>query len=256
MHKSGTTLLSRILHHSGIEMVEETIDPGYDQGNQYERKSTKSLNKRLLGGKKQNSSKVRNAIDAKAVEDGLKTEADRLFGELDGRNCNWGFKDPRTCLTYKFLAPMLPRHKVIAIFRDPHAVHRHYINRNRGKWGIGINALRAWTVYNRLIVKIIKKQDYPALLVNYDFLMQDDTELQRIEQFTGSKSTDQRIASLKRNENLPGLRFRIDHAISSSLFGTEVLKTYDELCLLREDQISNGIKPDATNAKAKTENRS
>ncbi|MEM7464535.1 MAG: sulfotransferase [Pseudomonadota bacterium] len=256
MHKSGTTLLSRILHHSGIEMVEETIDPDYDQGNQYERKSTNSLNKRLLGGQKQNSSKVRNAIDAKNVEENLKTEAIRLFGELDGRNCDWGFKDPRTCLTYEFLAPLLPRHKVIAIFRDPRAVHRHYIDRNRGKWGIGVSALRAWSAYNRLIIEVTKKQNYPALLVNYDLLMQDDTELHRIEKFTGSKSTDQRIASLKRNENSPGLRFNIDNAISSSLFGTDVLKLFVELCFLRDGQVSSGIKPDDKYTKAKMEERS
>lgn len=41
MHKSGTTLVSQILHHSGIPMgdgFDENVT--YDGGNKYEREST------------------------------------------------------------------------------------------------------------------------------------------------------------------------------------------------------------------------
>jgi hypothetical protein len=49
MHKSGTTLVSEILHHSGIRMVENDSVESYDHGNHFEREDTNQFNKRLLG---------------------------------------------------------------------------------------------------------------------------------------------------------------------------------------------------------------
>ena len=50
MHKSGTTLVSQMLHQSGIAMVEEAdAAAGYDDGNQWEREATKLVNHTLLG---------------------------------------------------------------------------------------------------------------------------------------------------------------------------------------------------------------
>ena len=48
MHKSGTTLVSQMLHQSGIAMVSDVDDRSYDQGNHFERLSTNMLNKQLL----------------------------------------------------------------------------------------------------------------------------------------------------------------------------------------------------------------
>ena len=41
MHKSGTTLVSDILHRSGVPMVEVRSSEGYDQGNKMERDATR-----------------------------------------------------------------------------------------------------------------------------------------------------------------------------------------------------------------------
>ena len=50
MHKSGTTLLSQILHHSGISMGENFNESvSYSQGNKYERETTQQINKEILG---------------------------------------------------------------------------------------------------------------------------------------------------------------------------------------------------------------
>lgn len=242
MHKSGTTLVSRILHHSGIEMVDEPVDPTYGRGNQYEREATKQLNKRLLGNHKENSSLVRSPIEPSQIADSVVAKTKSLLDTLSSRNCDWGFKDPRTCLTYDFLSDFLPEHKVVAIFRDPRAVHRHYVNRNRGKLGIGRNALCAWNIYNRLIVDVVKVQKYPTLLVNYDLLMQDDAELQRLDKFICSNTPDQRDARLKRSDNNPGLRFKVDNLIARYYHRIDIFKLYDELLALREFQVSTSLK--------------
>jgi hypothetical protein len=45
MHKSGTTLVSEILHHSGINMGDDIDEHvSYDRGNKYEHESTLGLN--------------------------------------------------------------------------------------------------------------------------------------------------------------------------------------------------------------------
>ena len=50
MHKSGTTLVSELLHHAGIDMVDAADpDTSYDHGNKWERDSTKQVNHAILG---------------------------------------------------------------------------------------------------------------------------------------------------------------------------------------------------------------
>jgi len=48
MHKSGTTLISQILHKSGINMGEFNEDVSYDQGNQHERPAAQKINREIL----------------------------------------------------------------------------------------------------------------------------------------------------------------------------------------------------------------
>ena len=51
MHKSGTTLVSQMLHQSGINMGD--FDPlvSYDRGNQYERESALQLDMDIMRAK-------------------------------------------------------------------------------------------------------------------------------------------------------------------------------------------------------------
>ena len=49
MHKSGTTLISEILHHSGINMTEDqNTQLNYDQGNFYEWVAAVRFNREIL----------------------------------------------------------------------------------------------------------------------------------------------------------------------------------------------------------------
>jgi len=49
MHKSGTTLVSSLLHNADINMIEDTAEQDYDKGGYYERESTLQLNYDILG---------------------------------------------------------------------------------------------------------------------------------------------------------------------------------------------------------------
>ena len=48
MHKSGTTLLSQVLHHSGIDMGEIPDGVSYDKGNKYEDQESFHINMELI----------------------------------------------------------------------------------------------------------------------------------------------------------------------------------------------------------------
>jgi hypothetical protein len=120
MHKSGTTLVSQILHQSGINMVDEAIseNASYDQGDFYERQSARQVNEAIL---KPKSLSLFDIVPLKTLE---MSAAERSQMQAMIRDCaqkysDWGFKDPRTCLTYPLWASELPEHKIIAIYRSP-----------------------------------------------------------------------------------------------------------------------------------------
>src|SRR5262245_61853891 len=122
MHKSGTTLVSQILHDSGINMGEDfDAKVSYDEGNKYERETALALNLDIL--------KVGNyrIIDLPNPDELQLTPQQRLCMREIIQNCNsrytdWGFKDPRTTLVYPLWVSELPEHKLIAIYRTPEEI--------------------------------------------------------------------------------------------------------------------------------------
>ncbi len=127
MHKSGTTLLSKTLHLSGINMVDEVFKGEYDEGNKWERSALVALNKSALKCGNKLSLYVNTPIKEKdanweAVVPAIKKEVSRLNMNHD----QWGFKDPRTCMTYLGWNSILPEHKLICVIRHPYAIWPRY----------------------------------------------------------------------------------------------------------------------------------
>ena len=118
MHKSGTTLVSQILHHSGIDMGDFDESVSYDRGNKYERASVLALDMDIL-----------DAPDDEVLDLGVRgplqlTDAQRarmreIIADGQSRHADWGFKDPRLTLVYELWAQELPEHRLIAVYRDP-----------------------------------------------------------------------------------------------------------------------------------------
>ncbi len=202
MHKSGTTLLSQILHHSGINMG-EAIDANvsYDRGNQYERQSTLTLNMDIL------HTNSDNIIDLPAPEALTLTAAQRVrMQEIIARNNSryedWGFKDPRTSLTFPLWAAELPAHKLIVIYREPAEIWPRF--RYNGLRLFYTNPWRAWKFINRWcehnmnILSYLRRAKIDYLVLNYQKLMTTDTGFKRLEAFTGRKLVDRRRKDLYR----------------------------------------------------------
>jgi hypothetical protein len=205
MHKSGTTLVAEVLHHSGINMVESTDShKSYDQGNKYERESAQALNRGILDTKPFVDGFSSLDLPAPATlrdTDELRTRIRRLVEDLNRTHRHWGFKDPRTCWTYPVWASELPEHRVIAIYRTPDEIWPRY-RQPRRPYNDPYRAWKfivRWCEYNSRILTHLYNTDADYLILSYRELMETQTEFDRLQQFVGLNLEDRRVASLRRN---------------------------------------------------------
>lgn len=201
MHKSGTTLIAEILHHSGIRMVDDTdTELGYDTGNKYERSSTKQLNHDILGSEGTHSLEVPQPRQLSSTPD-QRARMQQLVRQLDAPQTDWGFKDPRTCITYPLWASVLPPHRLIVVYRSPQEVWQHYRKSStRRRFSLTMNPLEGWCAYNELILGYLKQTAMPFVVLNYELFMTTQPEFDRLRQFIGRRLDDRRKMDLYRSK--------------------------------------------------------
>lgn len=227
MHKSGTTLVSESLHKSGISMGVFQGELGYDAGNKYERHETQQINRSLLrgyllprakfflsvlknptynaAGYKHNSDSTAIFIRRKRF-DGLMANGDipvainEVINDCGTATGDWGFKDPRTCYTYRIWKRALPEHKLVIVYRHYRNLLKRY---DTNPWHplTVYRILHSWTLHNQSILKHIQQTETPYVIVDYDKLMTDEGEFERISGFVGKELVDVRKAELYRNRH-------------------------------------------------------
>lgn len=220
MHKSGTSLLAQTLHRSGINMGDGfDIAGGYDDGNHYERQTVFDLNSQILaryslptlsealrnylGTNSQpypsSLSIIRNLPLTLSLEERKQIRNIVLQGEREFSD--WGFKDPRMSLTYRFWQEQLPSHKVLVIFRNYRELMvRYKVN----GWRLTdlprlTRVLYNWSNYNHNIITSLDESKADALYIQYEKFMSDQEEIHRIEEFVGKTLVDCRDTSKYRN---------------------------------------------------------
>ncbi len=202
MHKSGTTLVASLLHHAGVNMVDRVQADSYEAGGYYERQSTYMLNLRMLGLETDRILffKAPSSIE---ISESQEQQLIHVIDDLTQRELNWGFKDPRTCLTYPIWAQALPEHKLIVVFRSVNQIWRQYQYKGLRFWNNIHNAIALvvrWCEYNQHILDIINKTPYDYLVLNYDQLLASQQEYQSLSDFMGVALVDVRVPN-KRQAN-------------------------------------------------------
>ena len=136
MHRSGTSALAGLLHHNGICMGEDRFflpralpenAKGFYEDIRYRR-----VNDDILGSYGYNVSKFHpNIPPIPAISVPLQARIKNLIGRREG---NWGFKDPRTCLTIKYwLRHMRPEDVRILVMVRPYGqIARSMVARGNG----------------------------------------------------------------------------------------------------------------------------
>lgn len=223
MHKSGTTLVARMLHESGISMGEFDARLGYGDGNRYERRDAQQVNRALLHGyqlppleylvrrgfrrrvdaagylqNRDSQAYIRRHALARRLERPDAVERVRsVVARCQQREVDWGFKDPRTCLTFAAWRRCLPEHRLVVVYRELGQL----LLRSRAGARHPLRLLRvaqAWCVYNWSILRILEASPAPHLVLRYERLMESDAGIERLSRFAGRPLKDVREALLYR----------------------------------------------------------
>jgi GT2 family glycosyltransferase/glycosyltransferase involved in cell wall biosynthesis len=196
-HRSGTSMLTRLLHVCGLDLGPETdlmpARPDNPDGF-WENLRFVSLNDELLGelGGAWDLPPRRDEDFGDPCLEPLRVKARLLVGGFD-RGSAWGWKDPRNSLTLPFWKSILPGLKTVVIVRNPLEVAHSMRERNGTSYSFG---LRLWEIYNRRIIETTTAEE--RLLTQYDFFFENsESELRRIADFIGlSHSEASRAATL------------------------------------------------------------
>ena len=237
MHKSGTTLVARALHESGIAMGEGFQEgAGYSE-QKYEAKWAQDINDAMLGiGRDAFSLKVTSAcLDGFTMDDGIAGRMREGIAHFSGHFADWGFKDPRSALTYRYWRDVLPSHKVIVVYRDPLSIWRRYSRFL--SWTTIRSPFVVWEDYNSRILESVARTDYKDVLyLCFDRLLTERAEWDRLDRFTGRKLVDVCDPKQSANRFTESLLSRLQYRMLKLLAGGRVRDTHHRLDRLRQKQ--------------------
>jgi hypothetical protein len=203
MHKSGTTLVSQILHHGGIDMGRIDQDVSYDRGNKYEDPESLALNMELIRAPDTEVLYV-PAPDPPMATDAQQERMRRFIAERSAKHADWGFKDPRTVLVYPLWERELPEHRIIGVWRAPEEIWPRFAapglrllhQEPKRAW----HYVLRWCEHNERLLDVVRRAPERSLLLHYRDFMTGTAGFDRLQRFVGRELPDQRRASLYRGK--------------------------------------------------------
>jgi GT2 family glycosyltransferase/glycosyltransferase involved in cell wall biosynthesis len=227
-HRSGTSMLTRLLHACGLYLGPESalMPPQADNPEGFwEHLGFVAVNDELLnelGGAWDLPPKAdENFSDPRL--DPLRMKAQLLIEGFDSATV-WGWKDPRNSLTLPFWHDVLPRLKTLIIVRNPLETAHSMRERNGTSYSLG---LRLWEIYNRRVIDAANAQE--RFVTHYDSFFEDpETELRRIADFIGLSNAEVAKAGALIKKQKRHTCFSIDDLIDARV-SDEVIQFYRAL---------------------------
>jgi len=211
MHKSGTTLISQILHHSGINMGDFDSGASYDMGNKYERQDCLRLNMEILAAIDFEILDLDNDSAVTTTQTQIQQMRD-IIENCDNKYPAWGFKDPRCCLTYSLWAQELSEHKIIVVYRSPEQIWPRFRWQGMRKYHTNFHRaysfLKRWHEHNFSVLNVLEQGGRNTLVLNYQDFMNSDAGFVELEKFVGHDLQDRRRSGLYRSYIGTRSRFR------------------------------------------------
>jgi len=228
-HRSGTSMLARLLHSCGLYLGPDSdLWPGRADNPDgfWENRCFVALNDEVLnelGGAWDLPPKAEETFNDRRL-DPLRVKAQLLIEGFDSARV-WGWKDPRNCLTLPFWRDLLPGLKVLVIVRNPLEVAYSLRNRNEDtSYPFG---LRLWEIYNRRLIETTKTHE--RLVTQYDAFFKDaESELRRITGFADLPDANVKSAAALVKRGRRHIHFTIDQLIDARA-SAEVIELYRAL---------------------------
>lgn len=179
-HRSGTSLVARLLHQGGLFLGYELLGahPSNPQGH-FEDREVLDLHQRILAD---------NGMDMFVTEDFRPAVSEehrqwmrRIRERRDGEHSLWGFKEPRVSLFLPAWKETLPRAKVLIVYRHFSGATRSLAKRHaaeifsgrgsgfdRQLWEKPDLALRSWLAYNEALLAFASSYREDTVVVPLD----------------------------------------------------------------------------------------
>lgn len=230
MGHSGTTLVAEMLHKADTSMFSGDMNADYDNGIRYERPLTKQINTQIFGLTKK----------PKIVEQLWKlplhplTEEQLASLKAEVGDSPWGFKDPRTAISYPVWAQAFPDCKNLSVYRGHEEVMRSFYRDRQSR----ISALRrmrrglvAWVHYNERVLEHLendRKAGRACVLVKYEEMMEHACLLKQVEEILGVRLFDARNLNLRRNR-VKSAGEKLLYRLGSIGYESQITRLYKEL---------------------------
>jgi hypothetical protein len=188
MHRSGTSLLARVLNLIGVYLGPDEVlllEGGEANPKGYwEHGQIVDLNDAILathGGRWDEVPKFVPGWEACPMLDELKQRARTLIDETFGNSAMWGWKDPRNCITVPFWQQLLPEMRYIVCLRNPVDVAHSLAHRD------GLSEEKSASLWLSYVNSALEHTEgQRRLIVFYEDLMDNwPRELQRLTAFLG-----------------------------------------------------------------------
>ena len=179
MHRSGTSMFARFLHHSGILMGERLhVDRITNPYGHYEDLEFLDLQRaeiaRAFAG--EDFLVAEEFVPSRSFMEDARRLAERKRQQHSGRP--WGWKDPRTTLFLREWKELLPELRVVALVRSPRSVLNSLCRRMRAYFSVRRknHLLRTYTHYNCCLEQYLDSHPESAFLLSLEQLLANPEE--------------------------------------------------------------------------------
>lgn len=173
MHRSGSSAVAGVLHYLGVDMGKGHFMPpsAKNPKGYFEDKRFVALNECILAS-------VGGAWNVNVSREWIDYARDKFDDEVrdlvSGRTGIWGWKDPRTVMTFPLYAPHLHNVEFIVVARTEEAIAQSLQARNKIPLEQGLEFA---ATYNQRIAELISEFAYPAYVVSYEGLIENPEEV-------------------------------------------------------------------------------
>ena len=227
MHRSGTSVVSGILHFNKVIMgTYETFWPRPLPQNPkgfYENYEFRKINDQLLRDVGYDTKQYKSKIPVPEMSEKIKIKMIKMIQKYESNFNKWGWKDPRTCLTISDWAAaieeigLIDKVKIIFVSRKSISVARSLKKRNQLPLPKGLSL---WKTYTERSIDFCKNNKIPTLYLSFEGILENPkTHCEKLFQFL-SHPFDQSIID----------KF-VDKNISTSSSGEEIALPDDILIL-------------------------